>query len=310
MLFRRHVFAAVVLVLAATVVVGAASAARGAGGGGPSTPTNLRITATTDYSISLAWDASRGSGDWWYCVQRPPAGCIRVNPPQTSITITNLMPDTTFTYVVYAINSRGHRSGDSNSVTYTTPPDVTPPAPAPQLSQTYLRPTRIGVSWTASTDNTSQVWYTLYHNGEPQIWDVIGLRSYTLFNLEQGTTHEFKVVARDRYFNLAESNVISVTTPTSTDTTPPTAPTNLTGQLIENEAWISWTQSTDDTDPPSDILYDTYVDDQRTADGILGGGSTVAYCQTFGLATFTVRAVDSSGNVSEPSNGLTFNCPF
>ena len=310
MLFRRHVFAAVVLVLAATVVVGAASAARGGGGGGPSTPTNLRITATTDYSISLAWDASRGSGDWWYCVQRPPAGCIRVNPPQTSITITNLMPDTTFTYVVYAINSRGHRSGDSNSVTYTTPPDVTPPAPAPQLSQTYLRPTRIGVSWTASTDNTSQVWYTLYHNGEPQIWDVIGLRSYTLFNLEQGTTHEFKVVARDRYFNLAESNVISVTTPTSTDTTPPTAPTNLTGQLIENEAWISWTQSTDDTDPPSDILYDTYVDDQRTADGILGGGSTVAYCQTFGLATFTVRAVDSSGNVSEPSNGLTFNCPF
>jgi hypothetical protein len=307
MLFGRHVFAAVVLVLAATVVVGAASAARG---GGPSTPTNLRITATTDYSISLAWDASRGSGDWWYCVQRPPAGCIRVNPPQTSITITNLMPDTTFTYVVYAINSRGHRSGDSNSVTYTTPPDVTPPAPAPQLSQTYLRPTRIGVSWTASTDNTSQVWYTLYHNGEPQIWDVIGLRSYTLFNLEQGTTHEFKVVARDRYFNLAESNVISVTTPTSTDTTPPTAPTNLTGQLIENEAWISWTQSTDDTDPPSDILYDTYVDDQRTADGILGGGSTVAYCQTFGLATFTVRAVDSSGNVSEPSNGLTFNCPF
>ena len=309
MLFRRHVFAAVVLVLAATVVVGAASAARG-GGGGPSTPTNLRITATTDYSISLAWDASRGSGDWWYCVQRPPAGCIRVNPPQTSITITNLMPDTTFTYVVYAINSRGQRSGNSNSVTYTTPPDATPPAPAPQLSQTYLRPTRIGVSWTASTDNTSQVWYTLYHNGEPQIWDVIGLRSYTLFNLEQGTTHEFKVVARDRYFNLAESNVISVTTPTSTDTTPPTAPTNLTGQLIENEAWISWTQSTDDTDPPSDILYDTYVDDQRTADGILGGGSTVAYCRTFGLATFTVRAVDSSGNVSEPSNGLTFNCPF
>jgi Fibronectin type III domain len=92
MLFRRHVFAAVVLVLAATVVVGAASAARG---GGPSTPMNLRITATTDYSISLAWDASRGSGDWWYCVQRPPAGCIRVNPPQTTITITNLMPDTT-----------------------------------------------------------------------------------------------------------------------------------------------------------------------------------------------------------------------
>jgi hypothetical protein len=101
-----------------------------------------------------------------------------------------------------------------------------------------------------------------------------------------------------------------VTTPISTDTTPPSAPTNLTGQLIENEAWIDWTQSTDDTDPQSDILYDTYVNGQRTSDGVLGWGSTVAYCQTFGLNTFTIKAVDSSGNVSEPSNGLTFNCPF
>ena len=243
-------------------------------------------------------------------MSRDHQGCIRVNPPQTTITLTRLLPDTTFNYSVYAIDHRGNRSAFSNTVTYRTPPDTTAPAPPPQLSLTYLRPTRIGVSWTASTDNTSQVWYTLYHNGEPQIWDAIGLRSYTLFHLEQGTTHEFKVVARDRYFNLAHSNVISVTTPTSTDTTPPSAPTNLTGQLIENEAWIDWTQSTDDTDPPSDILYDTYVDDQRTPDGILGGDSTVAYCRTFGLATFTVRAVDSSGNVSEPSNGLTFNCPF
>jgi chitodextrinase len=301
--FRKLVFAAVLLVLGAAVVVSTASAR-------PTPPTNLRITASTDTSLSLRWNASNGSGNWWYCVSRDHNGCIRVNPPQTSITLTRLLPDTTFNYSVYAINSRGQHSGFSNTVTYRTPPDTTPPAPAPQLSLTYLRPTRIGVSWTASTDNTSQVWYTLYHNGERHISDAIGLRSYTLFGLAQGTAHEFKVVARDRYFNLAESNVISVTTPISTDTTPPSAPTNLTGQLIENEAWIDWTQSTDDTDPQSDILYDTYVNGQRTSDGVLGWGSTVAYCQTFGLNTFTIKAVDSSGNVSEPSNGLTFNCPF
>jgi chitodextrinase len=301
--FRKLVFAAVLLVLGAAVVVSTASAR-------PTPPTNLRITASTDTSLSLRWNASNGSGNWWYCVSRDHNGCIRVNPPQTSITLTRLLPDTTFNYSVYAINSRGQHSGFSNTVTYRTPPDTTAPTPAPQLSLTYLRPTRIGVSWTASTDNTSQVWYTLYHNGERHISDAIGLRSYTLFGLAQGTAHEFKVVARDRYFNLAESNVISVTTPISTDTTPPSAPTNLTGQLIENEAWIDWTQSTDDTDPQSDILYDTYVNGQRTSDGVLGWGSTVAYCQTFGLNTFTIKAVDSSGNVSEPSNGLTFNCPF
>jgi chitodextrinase len=309
MLFRRHVFAAVVLVLAATVVVGAASAARG---GGPSTPTNLRITATTDYSISLAWDASRGSGDWWYCVQRPPAGCIRVNPPQTSITITNLMPDTTFTYVVYAINSRGQRSGNSNSVTYTTPPDVTPPAPAPQLSQTYLRPTRIGVSWTGSTDNTSQVWHTLYLNGDPlpQFTDWIGLRSATLFNLTPGTTYEFQVVARDRYFNLAPSNVVSVTTPSTTDTTPPTAPTNLVGAELDNEIHMSWTQSTDDTDPQNEILYEFYLNGVTHPDDVLFGSSGLVYCRfASGFTTVVAKAVDTSGNRSGPSNQITVQCP-
>jgi chitodextrinase len=305
MLFRKSAFAALMLVLGAAIVLVSTASAR------PSPPSNLRITATTDTSLSLRWDASRnGSGNWWYCVSRDHNGCIRVNPPQTTITLTRLLPDTTFNYSVYAIDSRGNHSGFSNTVTYRTPPDTTAPAPAPQLSLTYLRPTRIGVSWTASTDNTSQVWYTLYHNGQPHITDAIGLRWYTLFRLGQGTTHEFKVVARDRYFNVVQSNVISATTPTSTDTTPPTAPTNLTGQLIENEAWIDWTQSTDDVDPQNDILYDTYVNGQLTQDGVLGYGSTVAYCQSFGPSTFTVRAVDSSGNVSAPSNGLLFDCPF
>jgi chitodextrinase len=234
-----------------------------------------------------------------------PAGCIRVNPPQTSITITNLMPDTTFTYVVYAINSRGQRSGNSNSVTYTTPPDVTPPAPAPQLSQTYLRPTRIGVSWTGSTDNTSQVWHTLYLNGDPlpQFTDWIGLRSATLFNLTPGTTYEFQVVARDRYFNLAPSNVVSVTTPSTTDTTPPTAPTNLVGAELDNEIHMSWTQSTDDADPQSEILYEFYLNGVAHPDDILFGSSGLVYCRFASVfTTIVAKAVDTSGNRSGPSN--------
>ena len=90
MLFHKRAFAAVTLVLGAAVVVSTASA-------GPSPPSNLRITATTDTSISLAWDASRNSsGNWWYCVSRDHQGCIRVNPPQTTITLTRLLPDTTF----------------------------------------------------------------------------------------------------------------------------------------------------------------------------------------------------------------------
>ena len=310
MSIRTIALAAGALVLAAAVVVSTASGARGGGGGGPSTPTNLRITATTDTSISLAWDASRGSGDWWYCVQRPPAGCIRVNPPQTTLTLTRLLPNTTFTYVVYAINSRGQRSGNSNSVTYTTPPDVTPPSPAPTLSTTAVFPRRISVSWTPSVDNTSQVWYTLFVNGVPDNGDSIGLGSQTIFDLSPETTYELKVQARDAYNNTVESNVLSVTTPAVTDHVPPTAPTNLTlsPESSPPEIWTDWAPSTDNVDRQSDILYDVYFNGVFIEHAALGGTSTITYCVDPGPTVVTLKAVDTSGNVSGPSNEIVFDC--
>jgi chitodextrinase len=301
---RRSAFGASALVVALALVFTTAAAAT------PKTPTNLRITSAQEYTVSLAWNASSNrGGNWWYCVQRDGSGCIRVNPPQTTITLTRLLPDTTFNWSVYAIDSSGRRSGSSNTVTYRTPPDTTPPSPAPTLSATYVRPTRIGVSWTAATDNTSQVWYTLYVDGVVRIADTFG-RFDTLFYLTPETTYEFKVTARDRFFNTVESNVISVTTPATTDTTPPTPPTNLTFPgLIENEVWADWDGSTDDVDPPGEILYDFYQNGELVPDGSLGATSGITYCRESGPTVIVVKAVDTSGNVSEPSNELLVDCP-
>jgi chitodextrinase len=304
MFFRRTALAAGIVTLATAVLVTTAGAARG---GSPTTPTNLRITATTETSVSLAWNASTGN-NFWYCVQRQGSGCIRVDPPRTTMTWPGLAPNTTHTFSVYAVDSRGHRSGNSNSVSYTTPPDTEPPAPAPSLTLTYLRPTRIGVSWTASVDNTSQVWYSLYVNGSAFFWDEIGSRSRLLFDLIPETTYELKITARDRYFNTVESNVLSVATPATTDTEPPTAPTNLTFQLIEKEIWADWDGSTDNVDPAEEILYDFYLNGELTHDGGFGT-SGIAYCRASGPTVVVVKAVDSSGNISEPSNELLVDCP-
>ncbi len=196
----------------------------GGGGGSPTAPSNLRITGSTSTSVSLAWDASTGGGTFWYCVARDGLGCVRVDPPQTTITFTRLMPDQTFNYSVYAIDANGHRSASSNTVTYTTPPDVTPPS-APTLGAPAVYPTRILLTWTTSTDDTGpQVWYTLYVDGAVRFIDRFS-NSYHVLYLAQGSTHTFKVTVRDYTGNVAESNVLSVTTPTSTDTTPPSAPT-------------------------------------------------------------------------------------
>ncbi len=277
----------------------------------PTTPTNLRITATGPSSISLAWNASRdNSSNWWYCVQRDGLGCFRVDPPQTTFTYPKLLPNTTFNYSVVAVDAAGNRSGRSNTVSYTTPPDTTPPT-APTLTSNAVWPTRVSLSWSQSVDNTSQVWYTLLVNGSPYGADLIGYRGVTVLRLSPAATYVFKVTVRDAYGNTAQSNSLSVKTLATTDTTPPTAPSNLrlSSESSPPEAWLDWDQSTDNSDLQSQILYDVYVNGALAEEAtVIGYGETLAYCRTAGDNTIVVRAVDTSGNMSAPSNQIVFSC--
>lgn len=306
MFFLRTALAAGVVMLATAMLVTTAGAARG---GSPTTPTNLRITATTETSVSLAWNASTGN-NFWYCVQRNGSGCIRVDPPRTTMTWPSLAPNTTHTFSVYAVDSRGHRSGNSNSVSYTTPPDTTPPSPAPQLTVSAVRPIRFSVTWTPSVDNVSQVYYTLFINGSPYFANQIGANGLVIFDRTPSTTYTVKVRAADAAGNFVDSSTESVTTPPVTDFEPPTAPTNLTlsSESSPPEIWTDWTQSTDNVDPQSEILYDVYLDGIFEEHAALGYGSTITYCRDTGPTVVTMKAVDSSGNVSGPSNELLFDC--
>jgi chitinase len=222
----------------------------------------------------------------------------------------SLPPNTTSTFSVYAIDSNGNRSGNSNSVTYTTPPDTTPPSPTPQLTVTSVKPTRFSVTWSASTDNVSQVYYTLFVDGAPQFDGAIGPRSFVILDRTPERTYLVKVRAADASGNFVESNTVSVTTPAVTDHEPPSAPTNLTlsPESSPPEIWTDWTQSTDNADAQADILYDVYFDGVFIEHAALGGGSTITYCQDTGPTVVTIKAVDSSGNVSGPSNELLFDC--
>jgi chitodextrinase len=277
----------------------------------PTTPTNLRITATTETSISLAWNASTdNSGNFSYRVSESGTNNQTVAVPQTQTTLTfsRLWPEQTYTYTVYAADAAGNRSGNSNTVSYTTPPDVTPPAPAPQLTVTPFRPARAAFSWTRSVDNVSQVRYTLYANGIPQV-DLFDYTHHTLFYLTPSTTYEFQVIARDVFGNAVAGDPISVTMPSSTDTVPPTAPTNLTGAEMADEVHMNWDLSTDDTDPQSEILYEFYLNGVLNPDVIFGSSGFV-YCRSAsGFTTVVARAVDTSGNRSEPSNEIVVQCP-
>jgi chitodextrinase len=302
MSFRRTLLAASALALS-LVFVGAAASA-----GTLKAPTNLRITATGETSISLAWDAAKNSGtNWWYCIQRDGLGCIRVDPPKTTFTNNNLWPGTTFNYSVVAVNSKGHRSASSNTVTYTTPADTTPPT-APTLSLVSVYPMRASLQWTRSTDNRTQVWYTLLINGQPHFRDDAGFAEFrTVLDLSPSTTYEFQITARDYFGNTSASNVLSVTTPAATNTVPPTAPSNLrlTFRSNSEEAWLEWDGSTDDADSPGEIIYEMFLNGVRVEREI-GALQGIVYCNGSGTGPIAVRAVDTSGNASGFSNEVVW----
>ncbi len=103
------------------------------------------------------------------------------------------------------------------------------------------------------------------------------------------------------------SNAVEVTLAGNGDSTPPTAPSNLTVEDLNDNcgSLISrWTPSTDDTDAQSAIEYELYVN-RRFFQLTPPGTSTIGIHTQPGTQTWTVVAVDRAGNSSGPSNAVT-----
>jgi hypothetical protein len=166
------------------------------------------------------------------------------------------------------------------------------------LSAPFVGPTRVELDWSDSVDDVSHVTYTVNVNGSSARLDTL---SHAVVPLAPSTSYSISVTARDNWGNAATSNTLAITTPAADNTSPPTAPGNLSGAEVGGcEGWLSWNASTDDVDPPAAIRYDAYVNGtfDSSAFGYL---STIVYATQNGTNTFTIVAVDSSGNESPPS---------
>src|SRR4029450_2585752 len=87
----------------------------------PTTPTDLRTTAITATSVTLAWSPSTdNSGSVSYRVRLISPSTEKV-ANQTSLTWTSLSPGTTYSFYVYAVDKAGNRSVNSNTLAVTTP---------------------------------------------------------------------------------------------------------------------------------------------------------------------------------------------
>ncbi|HKG60764.1 MAG TPA: fibronectin type III domain-containing protein [Pyrinomonadaceae bacterium] len=286
----------------------------------PTTPTNLVVTAITQNTVSLRWNASTdNSGKFSYRVKvnslnNATSTLEFVSQTQTIYTVQYMVPFYSYSFAVYAVDGSGNRSSDSNLVTADIPGDTVPPS-APVLQATTLGPSQVQLTWTNAVDNLPNncCSYAFSRNGSPLTQNInaaaapSGYQSVIIRHLPPGSNNTFAVTAIDYTGrNSSTSNTANAQTWPSVDTTPPSAPTNLHIVSLDTgggEAWLGWTQSTDETDAQNNIEYEIYVNGILSPLPVSAGVDLDFAYTLMGVCenTFTVKAVDKTGNTSAAS---------
>ena len=290
----------------------------------PTTPTSLVVTAVTENTVTLKWNASTdNSGKFSYRVKVNSLTSSynvleTVAQTQTTYTVQFLAPFGSYSFAVYAIDGSGNRSSDSNLVSADIPGDTVPPS-APVLEATTLGPSQVQLTWTNSVDNLPNncCSYSLSRNGSPLTQNInaaaapSGYQSVIIRHLPPGSNNTFTVTAIDfTGRNSSTSNSANAQTWPSVDTKPPSVPTNLHIVSLDTgggEAWLGWTQSTDDTDAQNNIEYEIYVNGILSPLPVSAGVDLDFAYTLMGVCenTFTVKAVDKTGNTSAASAPVT-----
>jgi chitodextrinase len=272
----------------------------------PSTPTNVRVVAVTEDTITIAWNASTDNSGKIHAYI---AGGIYHPGNSTTKTFTGLVPNWTQTYRVQAMDPSGNLSPLSEPVTATTARDTTAPTTPTNLRVTGTGISSVSLAWDRSSDRWS-FGYEVLMDGRvlaAAAHPYVGTPSTTLRKIPPGR-HVFEVRARDNAGNVSDlSNPVTVDLAGNGDSTPPTAPTGLTVEDLDDNCGsliLRWTPSMDNFDAQSEIEYELYRNGsffQLTSPGT----SEIGIYTQPGTQTWTVVAVDRAGNSSGPSNAVT-----
>src|ERR1044071_3722027 len=204
---RLSVLTTVLVVMALTVSPALAAKDRTP----PTTPTNLRVTGMTPFTVSLAWNPSTdNSGSVTYTIC-----CANVSsetfpgPASSHVYKAGLEAGRSFTLFIVARDAAGNYSKQSNTVTFTLPRDTTPPT-KPVVSVTDVGATYISLSW-SSVEDGPNVWFNVVMNGSPVLQgskDTSG----NFGPLQPETTYTFTVQATDFAGNFSPvSDPVTVT---------------------------------------------------------------------------------------------------
>jgi fibronectin type 3 domain-containing protein len=193
--------------------------------------------------------------------------------------------------------------------------DTTSPTAPTSLVGTPISTSQINLTWTASTDNVGVTGYRVERcqgagcTNYSQIATPAGT-AYSDTGLSASTSYSYRVRAEDAAGNLsAYSTIATAVTQTPSDTSPPSAPTNLSAMVVStSQINLSWTAATDN------VGVTGYRVERCQGAGcssfVFVGTTASTTFSDSGLAAFTtyayrVRATDAVGNLSGYSNIAT-----
>jgi len=255
----------------------------------PTVPQNIVCTESTETTISIAWDASTDDfGVAGYDVYRD--GSIVAGSASTSFTDTDLIPGTSYTYTVVAIDTANQQSDLSDELIASTVHDIAAPSVPANFRCTSKTSASVDLAWDTSTDNIGVTGYTVYSGGTPL--ESTDQTALTLTNLSSGTVYELTVKAYDAAGNESPaSSVISIMTL-------PGIPTDITSASTPSTITLSWAPVT------GAVGYDVYGGRYGTTTGTVSASYTETNLSLNTQYSYKVRAktADGTGEWSDVVN--------
>lgn len=261
----------------------------------PTSPGNLSASNITVTSVRISWSASTDNvGVTGYILYKGSDSLTTVNALE--YTFTGLIPATSYTFSIRARDAAGNKSSAS-AIGIITAYDILSPTAPGNFTGRDITISSVRLTWTASTDNVGVIGYIVYR-GSDSISTVTGLECL-VGGLTLGTSYSFSVRAIDATWNKSSASTISIVT--SSDVTPPSTPTNLTGSdFTSYSVHLAWNASTDNVGVTGYFIYwgtDSLAVGMNTEYTVTGLKPATNY-------SFTIKARDAGGNRSLPSNSL------
>jgi chitodextrinase len=184
----------------------------------PSKPTGVSAQANAFNKVTVAWSPSTdNAGVTGYWVSRNGTVLAKVTSG-TQYVDTDVLPASTYSYRVSAVDAAGNTSSLSDEAKVTTPsvPDTQPPSAPTNVRAQAASATQLNLSWVASTDNTGVAGYEVYRGKGSATATRIATVTTLSFGdtgLSPSTAYTYYVIAKDRAGNASQrSTPVTATT--------------------------------------------------------------------------------------------------